>query len=58
MQSNLELENLQLRKLNLELQSRLMQVEHSKIDQRIKELENARPVSDNRVLQPHTLATD
>lgn len=58
MQSNLELENLQLRKLNLELQSRLMQVEHGKIDQRIKELENARPISDNLVLQPNTHSTD
>ena len=58
MQSNLELENLQLRKINLELQSRLLQVEHARIEQRIKELENARPISDNLVLQPNTPSTD
>lgn len=49
MLSELEIENLQLRKVNIELQSKLMQIEYAKI---VKELENARPVSDNTPLQP------
>jgi hypothetical protein len=48
MLSELEIENLQLRKVNIELQSKLMQIEHAKI---VKELENARPVPDNTPLQ-------
>ena len=49
---NLKLENLNLRRVNLELQVRLMQLEHQSLVQQIKEIENARPVSDNPALQP------
>ena len=49
MLSELEIENLQLRKVNIELQSKLMQIEHDRI---VKELENARPVPNNPPLQP------
>ena len=40
---DLELENLMLRRTNLELQSRLMAAEHEALTARIKELQNARP---------------
>ena len=46
---NLELENLMLRRTNLELQSRLMAMEHDALTARIKELQNARPNADGAV---------
>lgn len=48
----LKLENLKLKKTNLELQVRLIQLEHQSLTQQIQELENARPVSDAPALQP------
>jgi len=50
MQSDLVLENLQLRKTLLETQSRLMNLEHKDIVRQIQEIENARPVSGGDVL--------
>lgn len=49
MLSELEIENLQLRKVNIELQSKLMQLEHARI---VKELEDARPVPNQTPIQP------
>lgn len=46
---DLEIENLMLRRTNLELQSRLMAVEHDALTARIKELQNARPNADGAV---------
>lgn len=46
---NLELENLMLRRTNLELQSRLMAVEHDMLSKRIKEIQDARPNADGAV---------
>lgn len=50
MQPDLKLENLVLRKTNLELQARLIQLEHADLTKQIKELQDARPIPDNTVL--------
>lgn len=49
----LEIENLMLRRTNLELQSRLMAAEHQAITARLQELQNARSNADS-VAQPAT----